>query len=95
VLLTPVIPESPPALAALKTATVDELNARAGRFSRLTRPFNGLGLPAISVPCGFTATGLPLGFQAVGRPFDESLLLRLGHTYQEAAAWHHKRPQLA
>ncbi len=95
VLLTPVIPESPPALAALKTATVDEFNARAGRFSRLTRPFNGLGLPAISVPCGFTAAGLPLGFQAVGRPFDESLLLRLGHAYQEAAGWHHERPQLA
>jgi len=94
VLLTPVIPESPPALAALKTATVDEFNTRAGRFSRLTRPFNGLGLPAISVPCGFTAAGLPLGFQAVGRPFDESLLLRLGHTYQEAAGWHHRRPSL-
>jgi len=95
VLLTPVIPEPQPALAALKAATPDEFNARAGRFSRLTRPFNGLGLPAISVPCGFTSAGLPLGFQAVGRPFDEGLLLRLGHTYQEAAGWHRKRPQLS
>jgi aspartyl-tRNA(Asn)/glutamyl-tRNA(Gln) amidotransferase subunit A len=92
VLLTPVIPESPPPLAALKAAEPGEFNARAVRFSRLTRPLNGLGLPAISVPCGFTAAGLPLGFQAVGRPFDESLLLRLGHTYQEAAGWHRKRP---
>jgi len=95
VLLTPVIPESPPKLATLKTAPVDEFNTRAGRFSRLTRPFNGLGVPAISVPCGFTAAGLPLGFQAVGKPFDELLLLRLGHTYQEAAGWHRQRPQLA
>jgi aspartyl-tRNA(Asn)/glutamyl-tRNA(Gln) amidotransferase subunit A len=92
VLLTPVIPEPAPALAPLKAAAVDEFNARGGRFSRLTRPFNGLGLPALSVPCGFTAAGLPLGFQAVGRPFDEALLLRLGHTYQEAAGWHHRRP---
>ena len=92
VLLTPVIPEPAPALAPLKAAAVDEFNARGGRFSRLTRPFNGLGLPALSVPCGFTAAGLPLGFQAVGRPFDESLLLRLGHTYQEAAGWHRRRP---
>jgi aspartyl-tRNA(Asn)/glutamyl-tRNA(Gln) amidotransferase subunit A len=45
VLLTPVIPESQPALAALKAATADEFNTRAGRFSRLTRPFKGLGLP--------------------------------------------------
>lgn len=94
VLLTPVIPEPAPALAPLKAATVDEFNALAGRFSRLTRPFNGLGLPALSVPCGFGAAGLPLGFQAVGRPFDESLLLRLGHAYQEAAGWHRRRPQL-
>jgi aspartyl-tRNA(Asn)/glutamyl-tRNA(Gln) amidotransferase subunit A len=94
VLLTPVIPEPPPALASLKSLTADQFNTRAGRFSRLTRPFNGLGLPAISVPCGFTAAGLPLGFQAVGRPFDESRLLRLGHTYQEAAGWHRKRPSL-
>jgi aspartyl-tRNA(Asn)/glutamyl-tRNA(Gln) amidotransferase subunit A len=92
VLLTPVIPEPAPALAPLKAAAADEFNARGGRFSRLTRPFNGLGLPALSVPCGFTAAGLPLGFQAVGRPFDEALLLRLGHTYQEATGWHHRRP---
>ncbi len=95
VLLTPVIPEPAPALAPLKAAAVDEFNARAGRFSRLTRPFNGLGLPALSVPCGFGAVGLPLGFQVVGRPFDESLLLRLGHAYQEAAGWHRRRPALA
>jgi aspartyl-tRNA(Asn)/glutamyl-tRNA(Gln) amidotransferase subunit A len=94
VLLTPVIPEPPPAWASLKGATVDELNARSARFSRLTRPFNGYGIPALSVPCGFTATGLPLAFQAVGRPFDEGLLLRLGHAYQEAAGWHLRRPRL-
>ena len=94
VLLTPVIPGPPPVLAALKAAPVDEFNARGGRFSRLTRPFNGLGLPALSVPCGFTDLGLPLGFQVVGRPFDEALLLRLGHSYQEAAGWHLRRPPL-
>jgi len=94
VLLTPVIPEPQPALADLKSATAEAFNTRAGRFSRLTRPFNGLGLPAISVPCGFTAAGLPLGFQAVARPFDESLLLKLAHTYQEAAGSHRRRPAL-
>lgn len=94
VLLTPVIPEPPPALVPLKATSVEEFNVRSGRFSRLTRPFNGYGLPALSVPCGFTTTGLPLAFQAVGRPFDEGLLLRLGHSYQEAAGWHLRRPRL-
>ena len=94
VLLTPVIPEPAPALAPLKATPVEEFNIRSGRFSRLTRPFNGYGLPALSVPCGFTTEGLPMAFQAVGRPFDEGLLLRLGHAYQEAAGWHLRRPTL-
>ena len=94
VLMTPVIPEPQPALAALKATAVDEFNARAGRFSGLTRPFNGLGLPAISVPCGFGGTGLPLAFQLVGRPFAEALLLRLGHAYQENTGWPARQPEL-
>jgi aspartyl-tRNA(Asn)/glutamyl-tRNA(Gln) amidotransferase subunit A len=94
VLLTPVIPEPAPAWASLKVATVEEFNARSGRFSRLTRPFNGYGLPALSVPCGFTTAGLPMAFQAVARPFDEGLLLKLGHAYQEATGWHLRRPSL-
>ena len=73
---------------------MEEFNARSGRFSRLTRPFNGYGLPALSMPCGFSTTGLPLSFQAVGRPFDEALLLALGQAYQEAAGWHLHRPNL-
>jgi aspartyl-tRNA(Asn)/glutamyl-tRNA(Gln) amidotransferase subunit A len=94
VLVMPAIPEPAPAWATLKEATVEEFNARSARFSRLTRPFNGYGLPALSVPCGFTASGLPMAFQVVGRPFDEGLLLRLGHAYQEAAGWHLQRPRL-
>lgn len=94
VLLAPVTPEPAPALAAVKTEDAKEFNARGGRFSRLTRPFNGLGVPAISVPCGFTPEGLPLAFQAVGRPFDEALLLRLAHAYEEDAGWHRRRPPL-
>ncbi len=94
VLLLPVIPEPAPPREPLKATTADEFNARAGLFSRLTRPLNALGLPALSVPCGWSRGGLPLAFQAVGRPYDEALLLRLGHAYQEAACWHHQRPPL-
>ena len=56
-LVAPVIPEPGPALADVKSGSVDEVVARMGRFSRLARPFNGLRLPALSVPCGFSASG--------------------------------------
>ena len=46
--------------------------------------------PALSV----VVDGLPAGLQLVGRPFDESTLLRLGHAYEHATAWHRRRPAL-
>jgi aspartyl-tRNA(Asn)/glutamyl-tRNA(Gln) amidotransferase subunit A len=94
VLVTPTIPEPAPALAQVKAAPTADVIARMGRFSRLTRPFNALGLPALSLPCGATADGRPLAMQLVGRPFDEATLLRLGHAYERATAWHRRRPVL-
>lgn len=54
---------------------------------------NILGIPALSFPCGFTSKGLPAGFQVYGRPFDESMLFRVAHEYQQVTDWHTKRPQ--
>jgi aspartyl-tRNA(Asn)/glutamyl-tRNA(Gln) amidotransferase subunit A len=95
VLLTPTIPEAAPALAEVRRRPVDEVIAWARRFSRLTRPFNGLGLPALSVPCGFSVSGLPLALQVVGRPFDEATVLRIGHAYERATGWWSRRPPIA
>jgi aspartyl-tRNA(Asn)/glutamyl-tRNA(Gln) amidotransferase subunit A len=61
-------------------------------LSRFTTPFNVTGLPAISVPCGFTSAGLPVGLQIVGRPFDEATVLRVAHAYEQAHGWHVRRP---
>jgi aspartyl-tRNA(Asn)/glutamyl-tRNA(Gln) amidotransferase subunit A len=66
--------------------------AMVGRFTGLTRPFNTLGLPALSVPCGFDTNGAPIGLQLVGRPFDEAQLYRIGHAYQGATDHHLKVP---
>jgi aspartyl-tRNA(Asn)/glutamyl-tRNA(Gln) amidotransferase subunit A len=56
-------------------------------------PFNFSGQPALSLPCGFSEEGLPIGLQIVGRPLAESLLLRMGHTYQLSTDWHrHPNP---
>ncbi len=94
VLVAPTIPEPAPAIAAAKAGTPDEIVRRMGRFSRFTRPFNALGLPALSVPCGFAPDGRPVGLQLVGRPFDEATLLRAGHAYEQAAGWWRQRPPL-
>ena len=64
----------------------------AAHIARATRPFNMTGLPAISVPCGFTSDGLPIGLQLVGRPFEEATVLRLAYAYEQSTAWHTRRP---
>ena len=53
---------------------------------------NLAGLPAVSVPCGFTAGGLPIGMQFTGRPFDEGTLLRVADAYERDAGWSRKQP---
>ena len=92
VIVAPSIPEPAPSLVEAKSGTTDDIVRRMGRFSRLTRPINALGLPALSVPCGFSTAGLPIGLQLIGRPFDEALLLRLGHAYEQSTSWHTRRP---
>ena len=64
----------------------------AAHIARATRPFNMTGLPAISVPCGFTPAGLPIGLQIIGRPFEETLLLRVAYTYERSTPWHERHP---
>ncbi|MEO8628903.1 MAG: amidase [Betaproteobacteria bacterium] len=52
------------------------------------------GLPAISVPCGFSPEGLPVGLQIVGRPQDELGVLQLAHAFEQRTAFHKKRPPI-
>ena len=59
-----------------------------------TRPFNYLGLPAISVNCGFDPNGCPIGLQLAARPFAEARLFRLADGFQRDTAWHTQRPQV-
>jgi aspartyl-tRNA(Asn)/glutamyl-tRNA(Gln) amidotransferase subunit A len=53
---------------------------------------NLAGLPAISVPCGFTAGKMPVGLQLTGRRFDEAMLLRIGDAYEGDTAWWKQPP---
>lgn len=87
VLVTPTTPMPAPSIAELK-ATPEALRPAELRLLRNTRPFNVWGLPAISVPCGFTQSGLPIGLQIVGPHWREDLVLRLAFAYEQATAWH-------
>jgi len=60
----------------------------------MSRPANFTGLPAISVPCGFSSEGLPIGLQLIGREFDETKLLRIAHSYERAHDWNERHPRL-
>jgi len=55
---------------------------------------NVWGLPAISVPCGFTQSGLPIGLQIIGLHGGEAKVLQLAHAYEQATAWHQDLPIL-
>jgi aspartyl-tRNA(Asn)/glutamyl-tRNA(Gln) amidotransferase subunit A len=59
-----------------------------------TNPFNLTGMPAISLPCGFSEDGLPVGLQIAARRWDEETVLRVAAAYEAATPWHKRRPPL-
>ena len=52
------------------------------------------GIPAISVPCGFTRANLPVGLQILAKPFDEEMLFRVGYSYEQNTEWHKMKPKI-
>jgi len=94
VLLTPTISIVAP-LIGKQTIEIEgkhqQLLEQLGRF---TRPFNQTGLPACTVPCGFNSKGLPIGLQIIGKAFDEPMVLRVAHSYEQATDWRNRRPDI-
>ncbi|WP_135466784.1 amidase [Crenalkalicoccus roseus] len=91
---TPTLRTRVPTLAE---TNVDADPANWSRFmavSANTRPFNYLGLPTVSVPCGFDDRGLPVGLQLAGRPFAEATVLRAADAFQRETDWHRRAPPL-
>ena len=91
VLVTPTTPAVAPTIAELRQ-NPDQLRPKEILLLRNTRPINIWGLPAISVPCGFTEAGLPIGLQIVGRHWGEAEVLQVAHAYEQATAWHKRKP---
>jgi aspartyl-tRNA(Asn)/glutamyl-tRNA(Gln) amidotransferase subunit A len=59
----------------------------------LTIPVNIAGIPAISIPCGFSREGLPIGIQIMGKHFDEEKILQVAYTFEQNTDFHLKKPQ--
>ena len=94
-IILPTIPTVLPTLDDTRMETNDpEAQARFMAVSANTRPFNYLGLPALSLPCGLDPAGLPIGLQVVARPFAEARLFTIGDAYQQETNWHALLPPL-
>ena len=66
----------------------------SGMIGRNTGCASTAGIPAISVPCGFSQSGLPIGLHLIGRPFDEATLLRVAHGYEAVSPARGRRPAI-
>src|SRR5262249_41668554 len=93
-LLTPVLSIPVPSIAETSGLKGKDYLDMVVALTRNTKVVNYFGMPALSVPCGFTQTGMRAAFQLMGRPLDEAVLLRAAPRYQQATDWHVREPAL-
>jgi aspartyl-tRNA(Asn)/glutamyl-tRNA(Gln) amidotransferase subunit A len=93
-LLTPVLSGMVPTIAETTNRRGAAYLDMVSSLTRNTKVVNYLGLPAISVPCGFTSNGLPTAFQLIGGPWTEATLLGAAHRYEQATDWHRRQPPI-
>ena len=86
-----IIPTTPIAAPTIEGHDAVE---QAGRLTRFTAPFNLTGLPALSIPCGFTREGLPIGMQIVARAWADAKALNAGYAYEQVTEWHKHFPKI-
>jgi aspartyl-tRNA(Asn)/glutamyl-tRNA(Gln) amidotransferase subunit A len=91
-LLAPTLPIVAPSLVQKEVVFGKSHEDVRSALLRLTRPGNLSGLPAISIPCGFSSEGLPIGLQLIAGRHDEMSLLRAAYAYENATPWHRQFP---
>jgi len=91
-LATPGIPIIPPRIGQADVEIRGEADSVFAAMLRNTEPFDLAGVPALVVPCGFSAEGLPVSLQLVGSAFDEARVLAAGHAFQRETDWHLRQP---
>jgi len=93
VLVAPTSPRPAPTIASYTAPITSKAQAVTHFFTRRSfpTPASLAGVPAMAVPCGFSALGLPLSLQIIGRRFEDATVLRVGHAYERATDWHTRR----
>lgn len=94
VLLTPGLPIVAPELQQDSVAIEGKRETVRSALTRLMRPYNLAGVPAIVVPCGFSSSGLPVALQIAGRPFEEGTILAVAQAYEKYNPWLERRPSI-
>ena len=94
VLHAPVMPMPVPTIEETTPREAGDVQPMIRRLTRNNRPANFLGIPALSMPAGFSVNGLPVAFQLMGRPFSEALLFQVGDAYQRITDWHTRAPRI-
>ena len=94
ILAGPTLPVTAPNIGQREVQVGDTTMPTGLALPQYTRAYNLNGLPAISLPCGFSTSGLPIGLQLAGRAFDEETVLRVAHAYEQATPWHKQHPSL-
>jgi aspartyl-tRNA(Asn)/glutamyl-tRNA(Gln) amidotransferase subunit A len=83
-----------PTIAATTSGDLDNVLQSISQLTYTNRAINYLGLPAMSVPAGFSSRQMPLAFQLVGKPFEERIILKIADAYQRDTTWHQARPSV-
>ncbi|MGH8736788.1 MAG: amidase [Burkholderiales bacterium] len=94
VLLTPTLPVTAARIGQQTYRWESREEPVFAACARFLAPFNLAGLPAISIPCGFSEDGMPIGLQLAGRPFAEATVLNVASAFEKATKWHLRRPKL-
>ena len=87
-----VAPTSPTSAFKIGERSLDPLKMYLSDIYTIS--VNLAGIPAISIPCGFTKTGLPVGLQIMAKVFNEEMLFRVAHTFEQSTDWHKLKPKL-
>lgn len=93
-LVTPQLPITAPKIGDTHVSIGNTREPVPSALTRFTRIYNLVGIPALSVPCGFSAEGLPIGLQIAGRPFAEGTVLKVGYAYEMTTPWKDRHPSL-
>jgi aspartyl-tRNA(Asn)/glutamyl-tRNA(Gln) amidotransferase subunit A len=93
-IVTPQLPITAPKINQGNILWGRKTEAVPSALTRFTRTYNLVGIPSLSIPCGFSTAGLPIGLQIAGKPFDEATVLKAGHAYESNTPWKDRHPRL-